>query len=85
LAGVSPFSFILVFIHPCLQANGEVSVAPVPSAKNRWDFFTGFWIIAENKLRGKHEFMIQRCFGSAGSFSQINITDFLRERKSAEM
>ena len=28
------------------------------ATKSQWDFSIGFWIIAENKLCGKHTFMI---------------------------
>ena len=31
-----------------MYAKLEVSIALDPSSKSQWDFWTGFWIIAEN-------------------------------------
>ena len=39
------------------KANGEFSIALVPSTKSLWDFWVGFWNI-KNKPCGKHKFMM---------------------------
>ena len=41
-----------------LWPNPEVWVALIPSTKILWDYWIGFWIIAENNLCDKHKFMI---------------------------
>jgi len=41
-----------------VEANPDVSVILVPSSKSQWDFYMGFWITTENKVRDKEKFMI---------------------------
>ncbi len=53
------------------------SIAIAPSTKSLWDFSTGLWIIAENKLCGKQKLMILT--RSARSYLQMNATFMIFE------
>ena len=59
-----------------LWANPEVSVALGPSTTSLWDFSTGFWIIAENKLCGKPSFVIFTLFSRVVYTDENHFYDF---------
>lgn len=70
--------------HIFLEATLEVIIALVPSAKKPMRFFFffpdwGFGIFAENKLCGKHMFMMLTCFVPQDNLHELTplVYDFL--------